>query len=85
MDSAKPARRRFQSAADRPAADVVARQMEATTYAYRQLGSVEAVRRFLNDPDDSLGGRPLDIAGESSAGLDRVRTALTHTTSHIQV
>lgn len=76
MEQTKPVRRRFTPAANRPAVDVVVRQMEATTDAYRQLGSVEAVRRFLNDHDDRLGGRALDIAGDSSDGLNRVREAL---------
>ena len=76
MDPLKPRRRTFVAAGDRPPAELVARQMKATALAFRVLGAVDAVRAFLNDVDERLGGRPLDVAGASAEGLERVSAAL---------
>ena len=77
MDDPKPRRRRFLAVGDRPSAELVARQMEATALAFWVLGTVDAARSFLNDVDEPLGGRPLDVAGTSADGLRRVSDALT--------
>lgn len=77
MDDLKPKRRRFLAVGDRPSAELVARQMEAAALAFRMLGTVEAARSFLNDVNEPLGGRPLDVAGASADGLERVSAALT--------
>jgi uncharacterized protein (DUF2384 family) len=40
------------------------------------LGDVETVRAFLNTPHEALGGRPLDLAIASEAGLIAVESAI---------
>jgi uncharacterized protein (DUF2384 family) len=52
------------------------RQGKAVRLAQAALGSVEAVRAFLNTHHDSLGGRPIDIAVASDAGLIAVEAAI---------
>jgi len=44
--------------------------------AAQALGDVEAVRAFLNTPHETLGGRPLDLAVASDAGLAAVEAAI---------
>lgn len=44
--------------------------------AAHALGDVETVRAFLNNPHDALGGRPLDLAVASEAGLAAVEAAI---------
>lgn len=77
MDGVKLKRRKFVSVENRPSPDLVNRQMAATAIAFRALGSADAAREYLNDFDEPLNGRPLDIAGASSDGLRRVSEALT--------
>lgn len=52
------------------------RQGKVVQLAQAALGSVEAVRAFLNTHHEALGGRPIDIAVESDAGLAAVEAAL---------
>ena len=52
------------------------RQGKAVRSAQAALGSVEAVRAFLNNHHESLGGRPIDIAVASDAGLAAVEAAI---------
>lgn len=52
------------------------RQIRAVRAAQAALGSVEAVRDFLNSHHDRLDGRPIDLAVASEAGLAAVETAL---------
>lgn len=44
--------------------------------AAHALGDVETVRAFLNTPHETLGGRPLDLAIASEAGLAAVEAAI---------
>jgi len=55
------------------------RQGRAVRAAQAALGSVEAVRAFLNTHHDALGGRPIDIAVASEAGLKAVEAAIPPT------
>lgn len=52
------------------------RQGQAVRSAQAALGSVEAVRTFLNSHHKALDGRPLDIAVASDAGLIAVEAAI---------
>jgi uncharacterized protein (DUF2384 family) len=52
------------------------RQGKAVRQAQAALGSVEAVRAFLNTHNEALGGRPIDIAVASEAGLIAVEAAI---------
>ena len=52
------------------------RQGRAVRAAQTALGSVEAVRTFLNSHHAALRGRPLDLAVASEAGLLAVEAAI---------
>ncbi|HVQ08072.1 MAG TPA: hypothetical protein VMS43_06515 [Allosphingosinicella sp.] len=52
------------------------RQGRAVRSAQAALGSVEAVRAFLNSHDETLSGRPIDLAVASEAGLIAVEAAI---------
>jgi uncharacterized protein (DUF2384 family) len=52
------------------------RQGKVVRSAQAALGSVEAVRAFLNTHHEALGGRPIDIAVASEAGLIAVEAAI---------
>jgi uncharacterized protein (DUF2384 family) len=52
------------------------RQIRAVRAAQAALGSVEAVRDFLNSHNDSLEARPIDLAVASEAGLAAVEAAI---------
>jgi uncharacterized protein (DUF2384 family) len=54
------------------------RQGQAVRSAQAALGSVEAVRAFLNSHHQALEGRPLDVAVASEAGLIAVEAAIAH-------
>ena len=58
----------------RPAA---ARQARVMALAWTALGTREGVMAFLNAAHPALGGRPLDLAIASDAGLADVEQALT--------
>lgn len=51
------------------------RQGRASTLAFLALGQADAIA-FLNGHDDSLGGRPLDVAIGSADGLAAVEQAI---------
>lgn len=52
------------------------RQGRVVRAAQAALGSVEAVRDFLNSHHDALDGRPLDLAVASEGGLVAVEAAI---------
>jgi uncharacterized protein (DUF2384 family) len=52
------------------------RQGSVVRSAQAAFGSIEAVRAFLNSPHPTLGGRPIDLALESDAGLKAVEAAI---------
>jgi uncharacterized protein (DUF2384 family) len=52
------------------------RQIRAVRAAQAALGSVEAVRAFLNSHHSALDGRPIDLAVASEAGLAAVEEAI---------
>lgn len=54
------------------------RQGRAVRSAQQALGSVEAVRDFLNSHHQDLQGRPIDLAVASEAGLAAVEAAISH-------
>jgi hypothetical protein len=56
--------------------DEGARQGRAVRAAQAALGSVEAVRAFLNSHHQDLAGRPIDLAVASEDGLARVEAAI---------
>ncbi|MGQ0589206.1 MAG: hypothetical protein ACT4N8_06705 [Sphingosinicella sp.] len=60
----------------RLAPDAQVRQGRAVKAAQAALVTTEAVRVFLNTHDSALGGRPLDLAVASEAGLSRVEAAI---------
>ena len=53
-------------------ADEKVRQGRVVKSAQAALASTDAVRSFLNTHHETLGGRPLDLATLSAAGLLRV-------------
>lgn len=57
-------------------ADQRRRQAAVMTLAWKMLGEREAVMSFFNAHSEELGGRPLDLATDSDAGLARVEAAL---------
>ncbi len=56
--------------------DESVRQGRAVRSAQAALGSVEAVRTFLNSHDEALSGRPIDLAVASEDGLIAVEAAI---------
>lgn len=64
----------------KPSPDQARRQGAIANEAWQALGGRDAVMAFLNAHHAELDGRPLDLAIESDAGLDRVRGALA---SHV--
>lgn len=57
------------------------RQGRIVRSAHAALGSVEAVRAFLNSHNPALDGRPLDLAIASEAGLIAVEAAIARQTA----
>ena len=55
--------------------DQAARQGEITTLAFQILGRDHAIA-FLNTENSLLGGRPIELATESAAGMQHVRAEL---------
>jgi hypothetical protein len=78
IEPAKP-RRPFHPRKARVAmpVDAATRQGRAAMFAWEVLSDGEAVRLFLNTHDADLGGRPIDIATASTAGLAQVEAAVT--------
>jgi uncharacterized protein (DUF2384 family) len=58
------------------------RQLRAVRSAQAALGSVDAVRAFLNSHHDRLEGRPIDLAVASEAGLIAVEAAISAESGH---
>ncbi|WP_294321044.1 hypothetical protein [uncultured Sphingomonas sp.] len=52
------------------------RQGQVATSAFRHFGERDAAMAFLNAHDESLGGRPLDLAIASPEGLTLVEAAM---------
>jgi len=52
------------------------RQGRAARAAQAALGSVDEVRAFLNSRHEGLGGRPIDLAVASEAGLVAVEAEI---------
>lgn len=52
------------------------RQGQVARSAWTALGSRDAVVAFLNNHDEALGGRPLDLAVGSAEGLVAVEQAM---------
>ena len=74
----RPMRRPFVNRfkAPRLTADEADRQGRVTLLAFRMLGGRDPAIAFLNTPDSTLGGRPLDLAIASPAGLEAVEQAI---------
>jgi uncharacterized protein (DUF2384 family) len=71
---ATPFRKKFSSV--RMPADSAERQGRVTTLAWRLLGGREEAMAFLNNHDEGLGGRPLDLAVASVEGCEAVERAI---------
>lgn len=56
------------------------RQGQVATGAFRHFGDRDAAMAFLNDHDEALGGRPLDLAIASAEGLALVEAAMAQRT-----
>jgi uncharacterized protein (DUF2384 family) len=69
-----PFRKKFSSA--RMPADSAERQGRVTTLAWRLLGGRDEAMAFLNNHDEMLGGRPLDLAVASVEGCEAVERAI---------
>ncbi|MCW3848738.1 hypothetical protein OF829_15990 [Sphingomonas sp. LB-2] len=67
-------RRPFSAVRLDPAA--AARQGKAASLAYERFKDFAAVKLFLNTHDDTLGGRPIDLAVASAEGLSSVEAFL---------
>jgi uncharacterized protein (DUF2384 family) len=75
---AKPEVKKFRKRFDgvRLSPDAAARQGRAAKLAWDRFGDSAAAVAFLNTHDDALGGRPIDLAVASPAGLVAVEQAL---------
>jgi len=70
-------RKRFRgNARTKLAPDVQARQSRIALLAFQCLPDRETALLFLNSDDETIGGRPIDIASASEAGAERVAAAL---------
>jgi uncharacterized protein (DUF2384 family) len=67
---------RFQPRGPRLSPERASRQGEVTHLAFLMLGGRDAAIEFLNNPDASLGGRPIDIALASAEGAAMVARAI---------
>lgn len=77
-ENAAPQTRRFRSrfTAVRLSPEAATRQGRAATLAWEALRDRDAMIAFLNTHDMALGGRPIDLAVESEAGLAAVAARL---------
>ncbi|MGN5375295.1 hypothetical protein [Sphingomonas hankookensis] len=57
------------------------RQGQVATSAFRRFGERDAAMAFLNAHDETLGGRPLDLAIASAQGLATVEAAMAERTA----
>lgn len=60
------------------------RQGRVVKSAQAALASTDAVRSFLNTHHETLGGRPLDLATVSAAGLSRVELFMRAEAAELQ-
>lgn len=69
--SDRPLKKRFRSTfgTTRANPEMVARQAQITLLAFRAHDDRDAALAFLNEHSEQLQGRPLDIAGQTDAGL----------------
>ena len=72
----RPKRRSFnwRQAASPLSPQCIARQGLITHLAYSQLGGLAPAISFLNCQNARLGGRPLDLAGDSAKGYAAVQS-----------
>lgn len=70
-------KRQFRTAATKSklSADEANRQGRAVRMAFEVMGR-DVARAFLNEPDEALGGRPLDVATASVDGMQAVEAAI---------
>ena len=61
--------------------DQATRQGQVATGAFRHFGERDAAMAFLNAHDETLGGRPLDLAIASAEGLASVEAAMAGRTA----
>lgn len=71
-----PRTMRFRRSGSGLSVDAARRQGEVTHLAFLALGGRDAAVEFLNLPDSTLGGRPLDIAIASAEGAAKVTQAI---------
>ena len=70
-------RARFKRVAKiRPEPAVLARQSAISLLAFHAFDSRDAARAFINENHGALGGRPIEIAGQSDAGFAAVKALL---------
>lgn len=67
---------RGRSTTSPPTPEQSKRQTDVVRSVWRHFGEPGPVIAFLNTRHDALDGRPLNLAIESDAGLERVRTLL---------
>jgi len=74
----KPTRSKFSNrfAGQRLTPEAAARQGRVTQLAWRLLGGREGAIAYLNASDDTLGGRPLDLAVASEEACQAVEHAI---------
>lgn len=77
--SPKPVVKRFRKRFDgvRLTPDAAQRQGKAAKLAWDRFGDSAAAVAWLNTHDDSLGGRPIDLAVANAEGLAAVERALS--------
>ena len=68
--------RRFRRSGNRTLPGVADRQARATLLAFQTFPDRAAAMAFMHDVEPTLAGRPLDVAGESEEGFERVMTAI---------
>lgn len=62
--------------APRLSPEAAARQGRAARLAFEKMPEAGAAVAFLNTHDEAMGGRPIDLAVESDAGLLTVEQAI---------
>lgn len=74
----KPQSLQFRKRSNQPrlSPESAKRQGEITHLAFTLLGGSDAARGFLNEPNDALGGRPIDVAIADAEGFAKVEQAL---------
>ncbi|WP_287980264.1 MULTISPECIES: antitoxin Xre/MbcA/ParS toxin-binding domain-containing protein [Sphingomonas] len=68
----RPTRRFRPASQTRLSDDQKRRQATVMAAAWRAFGDRDRTMAFLNEADDVLGGRPLDLAVDGEAGLSAV-------------